>query len=597
MKKITLLLLVLTTFGFSQNGGDTCATAVAVTPGSYAETDINSGTGGSVNDVGNSAAWFVYTATADGFVNVTGCPYQFELDNTRVYISSGDCSNLTYVADGDNECIFSADVVFEVVNGVDYYIEWTDINNSNPFNWDLVFSDCAPPIVDPATAISDITTSGATLSWQPGGSEMSWDVEVFDEVQNVSVETITDIDTPSYTFTTLNEDNEYSVSVRTNCGGDVSFWSDSVTFMTDTTCPKPVVSFGTAVTDITATTAVISWAVGDSETMWEIALADSTAGENINLGNFTTISGIDATTYTLENLTPLNDYWVHVRADCGGGDYSLWVLAGIFETLSPPINPIDYLNDFSDWPGDGWTEAGNGLPSEGPQGGNFGDWTDQEFGNQTNGSDSARLNLFSSGDEEWLISPSFALSAGETYYLDMDVACTDYNDTFSSPMGPDDEVRVLISPNDGGNWLTLRTWGVANQPSAAGEAMEQIDLSIYAGNTIKIALWGTDGAVNDSEDTDFFVDNFRITSPTLNLGESNFEGFKLFPNPVDNTLNLIAKASIDHVIIHNIMGQEVMNLKPKVLSYEVGMSGLDTGLYMVTVTINGNHKTFKVVKD
>ena len=60
MKKITLLFTILTaSFGFSQNGGDTCGAAVAVTPGSFTQTEIT-GTGAELGTGVGSAGLFIH---------------------------------------------------------------------------------------------------------------------------------------------------------------------------------------------------------------------------------------------------------------------------------------------------------------------------------------------------------------------------------------------------------------------------------------------------------------------------------------------------------------------------------------------------------
>ena len=465
----------------------------------------------------------------------------------------------------------AASTLFPVENGSNYYIEWVYSNVASPFNWSLNTISCVPPIVQTFTSTTDITLSEATLSWQGAGSEMLWEIELLDFTAGETIQglgtIISNVNTPTYTFTNLNEDHQYNAYIRTDCGGgSVSNWSGPAIFTTLTTCPKPNGSIST----VTDTTVLVEWTPGDAEEMWEVEI---------------------------ENLLPETFYLAFVRADCGSGDFSRWDGVGSFETAEPPIDPVDYLYEFSDVFFSGWLQAGSGLPSEGPTGSSS-DWRRTNFGHQPGGSPAARINLFNNNDQEWLISPVFSLASGGAYYLNMDVACTDFNDTVSSPMGSDDEVRVLISPNNGVNWLTLKTWTVANQPSAEGEAMEEIDLSFYAGNTVRIALWATDGEIDDPGiDFDFFVDNFRINSTTLNVSESTIEDFKYFPNPVNNTLNLQAKTAIDDVVIHNLLGQEVMNLKPKTLSHQVNMSDLNDGLYMVTVTISGNTKTFKIVKE
>jgi len=90
MKKIYMLLagaLLWTTVGFSQNG-DSCDVAVEITAdGDHTVADLT-GTG-AIESGATAAAWYFYTATADGTINVSACAGGNGVD-TRLWIYSGD---------------------------------------------------------------------------------------------------------------------------------------------------------------------------------------------------------------------------------------------------------------------------------------------------------------------------------------------------------------------------------------------------------------------------------------------------------------------------------------------------------------------------
>ncbi len=100
MKKITLLFTILTaSFGFSQNGGDTCGAAVAVTPGSFTQTEIT-GTGAELG-TGVGSAWFVYTPTEDASIVVSSCNGG---SDTYLAIGTGTCGSLNLAGSNDDFC-------------------------------------------------------------------------------------------------------------------------------------------------------------------------------------------------------------------------------------------------------------------------------------------------------------------------------------------------------------------------------------------------------------------------------------------------------------------------------------------------------------
>ena len=105
-----------------------------------------------------------------------------------------------------------------------------------------------------------------------------------------------------------------------------------------------------------------------------------------------------------------------------------------------PIVP-NYVNDFTTFPGDGWTEASGifGTPV-----GSSSSWTNDDFGNDAghaNGK-SGRLEIWSTTTDEYLISPAFNLS-GSSYYLNFDIALTIWNTTASATLGTDDYLSLI----------------------------------------------------------------------------------------------------------------------------------------------------------
>ena len=80
------------------------------------------------------------------------------------------------------------------------------------------------------------------------------------------------------------------------------------------------------------------------------------------------------------------------------------------------------------------------------------------------------------------------------------------------------------------------------------------------------------------------------------IGNNQIAGFNYYPNPVNHTLNLSAKDTIEMISISNVMGQEVLNLNPNTTQTQVDMSQLQNGIYFVKAQVNGQLTAFKVVK-
>jgi hypothetical protein len=179
-----------------------------------------------------------------------------------------------------------------------------------------------------------------------------------------------------------------------------------------------------------------------------------------------------------------------------------------FTTIPSPLVP-DYLNDFTVYPGEFWTE-GDGAYADGPDSSGFSSWAQDGFANDgTTGA--ARMNIYSTFPQEWLISPNFDLSGG-TYNLTVDAAATEYASTTDAIWGEDDFAALMVTVDGGTTWTELYRWDATNNPGAAGATMPAIELSGYDGIT-QFAFYAESTASN--EDIDFFIDNFSIAAPAV----------------------------------------------------------------------------------
>ncbi len=88
----------------------------------------------------------------------------------------------------------------------------------------------------------------------------------------------------------------------------------------------------------------------------------------------------------------------------------------------------------------------------------------------------------------------------------------------------------------------------------------------------------------------------NITCGRLSVDSLEFENFSFFPNPVENTLVLNSKNEIQNVLIYTLLGQEVLNSQPNSNNPTLEMSHLPTGAYFMKVSIDGNEKTYRLLK-
>lgn len=218
-----------------------------------------------------------------------------------------------------------------------------------------------------------------------------------------------------------------------------------------------------------------------------------------------TINMIAPGVYTFKSFTSLS------------GDLQLLndTLANVTRTVTGTV-PVPQLVDFTGFTGanlpsffPNWYEsAGASVPS-----GTTSTWTSQT-GLNTAGNITARLNMFTTTRNEWIVGPKITASTLTT--LSFDAAVTNFGSTIvGDVMGNDDKVRVMISTDCGASYTPIFTVSAANN---LGIAFTNFNMSLasYAGQDIIVAFLAQDGPIDDPEDYDFHLDNINLfnASPT-----------------------------------------------------------------------------------
>jgi hypothetical protein len=301
---------------------------------------------------------------------------------------------------------------------------------------------------------------------------------------------------------------------------DLRFYVDNVFVGIPPVCNEPTIP---NVTNVSFDSAELNWTGVPEATngyAWSVYTSPSDPGTDTPVFSGTVAAGVESV--PVSGLTPETDYDFYVSSDCdvdGTSD-----LAGpiTFTTGCAPFIP-DYSEDFTTFVPNCWNVATDGDPTTGPTGLGSGDWVSDGFLNDPTQA-SARLNLFNTGTSDWLLSPTFDLSAGG-YEVVFDIGSAEWAGTGFESFGSDDVVQFLYSDDNGATWNVLITWAQGSEPSNSGE-LSVTDLSAITGSSVQFAFWGTEGTVDDPEDVEIYVDNFEVRTPPscpepLNLAVSN----------------------------------------------------------------------------
>ena len=260
---------------------------------------------------------------------------------------------------------------------------------------------------------------------------------------------------------------------------------------------------------------------------------------------------------------------------------------------------IPFSTNFSAYPGPGFSESTGpfGTPSATVI---SSAWTISNFLNDATLGTGAKVNIYGTSIDEYLISPSFDLSAG-THYLNMDAGISEYSgtgaDTGADPDGMDagdDYVALLLSEDDGTTWAELYRWDSTSGLAYAAEAMPEVTLSTTSA-TAKIALYAFSAAAGG--DYDFHVTNFQVTTETLGTATNTLEGFTLYPTIVKEELNFRSQNKVEAITVFNLLGQKVFSGAPNTNNSSINLSNLRPGVYIVKVSAEGKIGSYKIIKE
>lgn len=184
-------------------------------------------------------------------------------------------------------------------------------------------------------------------------------------------------------------------------------------------------------------------------------------------------------------------------------------------------------------------------------------------------------------NNDWLISPQITLGASGNI-LSFWAKAADA--TYSQ-----EDFRVLVSTVDTDpNSFSELEGGLI--PQAIEWEEFTFDLDAYAGQDVYIAINHV-----ASDQFGFQVDDFKVAADVLGVNDVAFQGFNYFI--ANNQLNLSANTSMEKVALYNMLGQQVVSQKLSNTNETIELSGLQSGIYIATVSIDGASKSFKIVKN
>ncbi|SDW39709.1 T9SS-dependent choice-of-anchor J family protein [Aequorivita viscosa] len=264
------------------------------------------------------------------------------------------------------------------------------------------------------------------------------------------------------------------------------------------------------------------------------------------------------------------------------------LVAAMFAAFAMNAQVGVYFEDFEAQDLSGWE-----LYDEDGDGNN---WGDQFTVDDQDGNPVTPVSLISRSwlgsplfPDNWAVTPAIDLTAAsgtiELSWKVLAAAASWDNENYSVYVAASDDITVLeASP--------VMFTEVYDDPDDLGTQYDRtLDISSLAGQTVYVAF-----RHHDVSDMDFLsIDDVMVTADALSVESNEFEGFSYFVN--SNVLNLSSKTPIQNISLFNMLGQEVLSQKLDSNTEAINLSGLQSSVYIATVTIDGATKSFKIVKN
>jgi hypothetical protein len=174
-----------------------------------------------------------------------------------------------------------------------------------------------------------------------------------------------------------------------------------------------------------------------------------------------------------------------------------------------------------------------------------------------------------------------------------------------------DYVQLEISSNNGNSWTpqcgNFTNTGVTNQNGANNEPLydgvqngwvrESIDLSDYLDQTILIRFrLVSDGFVTEDG---FYFDDLKINvlQDNLSVVGSTANDFKIYPNPVKNTLHIETQNGDYSISIYSLQGQLLLYSENVSQANSLDFTDYAKGMYLMIIQSDKRTEAFKILKD
>jgi hypothetical protein len=207
--------------------------------------------------------------------------------------------------------------------------------------------------------------------------------------------------------------------------------------------------------------------------------------------------------------------------------------------------------------------------------------------------------------------PASGYISGTTYTITgtiSQVGITKFGFEITAEKDSDNSKVGTISITDGTNTKSLGGTSVTHKnvgTTGAGSNTWSFDWVAPAVGTGDVTFYGAFNATNgtgtgqgnNTGDNVYTATPLSISEAITNslAEQSNVVSTTIFPNPVKTTFEVSTNETIDNVVVYNITGKRMKDLKQTVNKFDA--TDLPSGIYFVQIISEGNLITRKIIKD
>jgi hypothetical protein len=409
--------------------------------------------------------------------------------------------------------------------------------------------------------VDSLKSGKAWISWSSPPGATSFEIQYRDK--NTSTWKIDSSNQTSVLLDSLPLCKNYEIIVRTKCDTlGYSPFSDTLDISTSGCCQVPV---NLSLVNKTETSAKVDWdSVYAQNTIYNLMY------DELNVGSWTTITGILTNTYQIMGLDTCTNYQLKVQADCDGQAtaYSS-ILDFNTEGCEACLNP-NYCPSEGDQVVDEWIDGvvlGNIQNNSGSNNG-YADFT------------SLSTRLFKDSTYSMTLTPGYSSSSYDEYFA----VWIDYNQDSDFE---DNGEEVYLSSS---STLTAINFNFSVDPNAKlGSTRMRVSMKYNS------APDACEASIPYGEVEDYCVEIDTLTS-SIDISELSSPQLNIYPNPFKEVLQLKDLKLGGQLSITNVLGELVYTSHVTSINMLINLEELVKGPYLLKYEHGDLVKYRRVIK-